>query len=235
MPISYKSLILLSSHSLLFLCKVRTRYPLDAIACLSWASRWLVPAVQHPHNTAGRQAGSMCAPCGWCTMQSSWWALLSATSPSQEALLPSQVQKAREQISSVFDPNQSFTAEASWDPDPKGNSSANFSYSSATHWSFSGKCGSRIDTEDVGGCRCDLWVGDLSSRRRTPINSWTSHPSALSLLLTQLVTWSTDYMLDHFVNIFSILKDDKTRMSAWGEKAWWWWWRGWYVKVSCFF
>lgn len=54
----------------------------------------------------------MRAPSGEYIVCSSWWALLSTAATSDKALLPSQVQKAREQVPSLFDHNGLSTAEA---------------------------------------------------------------------------------------------------------------------------
>lgn len=65
-------------------------------------------------------------------MHSSWWALLSVAASSDEVLLPSQVQKAKEQVPSLFHHNDFSTADAGCSPDSGGNSRASIFYSSAT-------------------------------------------------------------------------------------------------------
>lgn len=51
---------------------------------------------------------------------------------SSDEVLPSQVQKAKEQVPSLFDHNDLSTAEAGCSPDSGGNSRASIFYSSAT-------------------------------------------------------------------------------------------------------
>lgn len=65
-------------------------------------------------------------------MHSSWWALLSVAASSDEVLLPSQVQKAKEQVPLLFDNNDLTTEEDGCSPDSGGNSRASIFYSSAT-------------------------------------------------------------------------------------------------------
>lgn len=103
--------------------------------------------------------------------------------------LPSQGQEARKQVSSLFDQNESSAAEAGCGPDSGGNSSAMLFYSSAALWCFSGlsawegKRGSRIDSEDVGGC----------AEGCAHTDSWASHPSCpssdVNVSLSGFSTW----------------------------------------------